>query len=77
MLNIKRINERLKEKEMTEYRLAKNINVSTGHMTNLMAGNIKDPRFELVCKIADALEISVDELRKKEDFEQTTTKKAC
>lgn len=66
MLNIKRINERLKEKEMTEYRLAKNINVSTGHMTKLMAGNINDPRFELVCKIADALDITVDELRKKE-----------
>lgn len=66
MLNIKRMNERLKEKEMTEYRLAKKINVSTGHMTKLMTGNIKDPRFELVCKIADALDIRVDELRKKE-----------
>lgn len=66
MLNIKRINERLKEKEMTEYRLAKKINVSTGHMTKLMTGNIKDPRFELVCKIADALDITVDELRKKD-----------
>ena len=33
MLSIRRINERLKEKEMTEYRLAKKINVSTGHMT--------------------------------------------
>lgn len=66
MLNIKLINERLKEKQMTEYRLAKNINVSTGHMTKLMAGSIKDPRFELVCKIADALDITVDELREKE-----------
>lgn len=69
MLNIKRINERLKEKEMTEYSLAKNINVSPGHMTKLMAGNIKDPRFELVCKIADALEITVNELRKKDEYE--------
>lgn len=69
MLNLKRINERLKEKEMTEYRLAKNINVSTGHMTKLMTGNIKDPRFELVCKIADALEIPIDELRKREEYE--------
>ena len=66
MLNIKRINERLIEKEMTDYRLAKIINVSTGHMTRLMTGDIKDPRFELVCKIADALEIPIDELRKKE-----------
>lgn len=66
MLSIRRINERLKEKEMTEYRLAKKIDVSTGHMTKLMTGNIKDPRFELVCKIADALDITVDELRKKD-----------
>ncbi|WP_270835869.1 helix-turn-helix domain-containing protein [Enterococcus avium] len=66
MLSIRRIKERLKEKEMTEYRLAKKINVSTGHMTKLMTGNIKDPRFELVCKIADALDITVDELRKKD-----------
>lgn len=66
MLSIRRINERLKEKEMTEHRLAKKINVSTGHMTKLMTGNIKDPRFELVCKIADALDITVDELRKKD-----------
>lgn len=67
MLSIRRINERLKEKEMTEYRLAKKINVSTGHMTKLMTGDIKDPRFELVCKIADALEIPIDELRKKDE----------
>lgn len=67
MLNIKRINERLIEKEMTDYRLAKIINVSTGHMTKLMTGNIRDPRFELVCKIADALEIPIDELRKKDE----------
>lgn len=67
MLNVKRINEQLEGKEMTEYRLAKKINVSTGHMTKLMTGDIKDPRFELVCKIADALDITVDELRKKDE----------
>lgn len=67
MIDINRINERLKEKKMTEYRLAKIISISTGHMTRLMTGNIKDPRFELVCKIADALEIPIDELRKRED----------
>lgn len=67
MLNINRISERLLEKEMTDYRLAKIINISTGHMTRLMTGNIKDPRFELVCKIADALEIPIDELRKKDE----------
>nr|DAV18227.1 MAG TPA: Cro/C1-type HTH DNA-binding domain protein [Caudoviricetes sp.] len=67
MLNIKRINERLIEKNMTEYRLAKTVGISTAHITQLMAGNIKDPRFELVCKIADALEITVDDLRKKDE----------
>lgn len=67
MIDINRINEQLKEKKMTEYRLAKIISISTGHMTRLMTGNIKDPRFELVCKIADALDITVDELRKKDE----------
>jgi len=32
-----------------------------------MTGDIKDPRFELVCKIADALDITVDDLRKKDE----------
>lgn len=50
-----------------EYRLAKNIGTSTAHMSRLMTGDIKDPRFELVCKIADALEIPIDELRKKDE----------
>ena len=67
MLNVERIKERLVEKHMTEYRLAKMINTSTAHVTQLMAGSIKDPRFELVCKIADALDITVDELRKKDE----------
>ncbi|MGH1802404.1 helix-turn-helix transcriptional regulator [Enterococcus avium] len=67
MLNVERIKERLVEKHMTEYRLTKMINTSTAHVTQLMAGSIKDPRFELVCKIADALEIPIDELRKKDE----------
>jgi len=67
MLNVERINERLLEKDMTEYRLAKIIDTSTAHITQLMAGKIKDPRFELVCKIADALDITVDELRRRDN----------
>ena len=67
MINTERIKQLLSEKQLTEYRLAKNIGTSTAHMSRLMTGDIKDPRFELVCKIADALDITVDELRKKDD----------
>lgn len=65
MLNVERIKQRLDEKQLSEYRLSKIIGTSTAHMSRLMTGDIKDPRFELVCKIADALDIAVDELRKK------------
>lgn len=65
MLDVERIKQLLSEKQLTEYRLAKNTGTSTAHMSRLMTGDIKDPRFELVCKIADALDITVDELRVK------------
>lgn len=52
-------------KKMTQYELAKKMEVSTGTITELKMGRIKKPSFELACKIADALEVSLDELRDK------------
>lgn len=57
----------LKEKDITQYELAKRMGVSTGTITELKMGRIKKPSFELACKIADALEISLDDLRTKKD----------
>lgn len=53
----------LKDKKMSQYELAKRMNVTTSTISELKLGRIKKPSFELVCKIADALEISLDELR--------------
>lgn len=57
------IETKLNEKEMSQYQLAKKMNIHSSILSELKLGRIKKPSFELVCKIADALEIKVDELR--------------
>lgn len=57
------IEKLLKEKEITQYELAKKMGVSTGTITELKKGRIKKPSFELVKKIADALDVSMDRFR--------------
>lgn len=59
-----KIEEIMKKKEFTQYKLAKKAEVGTNTISYLKKGRIKKPSFELICKIADALEISLDELRK-------------
>ena len=59
-LKVKRI---LKQQELTQYQLAKKMNVSVSTITELKKGRINKPSFELMCKIADTLEVSLDELR--------------
>ena len=56
----------LKNKEISQYKFAKKIGISTGHLSNIICGKISDPGFELVCKMADFLEVPLDILRKKE-----------
>lgn len=58
------IEKLLKEKKINQEQLAKRMNITSGTITDLKKGRIKKPSFELACKIADALEISLDELRK-------------
>ncbi|MCO8286660.1 helix-turn-helix transcriptional regulator [Tetragenococcus halophilus] len=58
-----KIDKLLKEKNMTQYELSKRMNVTSGTISDLKLGRIKKPSFQLACKIADALEISLDELR--------------
>ncbi|WP_430606447.1 hypothetical protein IGJ55_002121 [Enterococcus sp. AZ170] len=54
------------EKNITQYELSKKMKVSVSVITELKKGRIKKPSFELACKIADALEISLDQLRKEQ-----------
>lgn len=45
--------------------LAKRMSISTSTLTELKMGRIKKPSFELMCKVADALGVSLDNLRDK------------
>ena len=61
------IEKLLKEKNLNQEHLAKRMNVSSGTVSDFKKGRIKKPSFELMCKIADALEVSLDVFREKEE----------
>ena len=54
----------LQEKGLNQEQLAKRMNVHSGTVSDLKHGRIKNPSFELMCKIADALEVSLAVFRK-------------
>lgn len=60
-----KIDELIKEKNMNQEKLAKKMNVHSGVVSDLKNGRIKKPSFELMCKFADALEVSLDEFRER------------
>uniref|UniRef100_UPI001C931630 helix-turn-helix domain-containing protein n=1 Tax=Enterococcus casseliflavus TaxID=37734 RepID=UPI001C931630 len=64
VMNIEKINMILEERNITAYALAKSVGIPTSHMTKILSGKVNDPRFNLVCRFADALNISIEELRK-------------
>jgi DNA-binding Xre family transcriptional regulator len=57
------IDELLKEKNLTDYRLSKLTGVSTSALSSLRTGKVKSLSFENLEKIADALDISLDIFR--------------
>ena len=61
------IEKLLKEKNLNQEQLAKRMNVSSVTVSDFKKGRIKKPSFELMCKIADALEVSLDVFREKEE----------
>ncbi|CAI3504904.1 helix-turn-helix transcriptional regulator [Enterococcus cecorum] len=58
------IQKELERQNMTIYRLTKLTGVSRSLMYSLKNGKIKKPSFELMEKIADALDVSMDIFRK-------------
>lgn len=62
-MNIEKINMILEERNMTAYALAKSVGIPTSHMTKILNGKVINPRFDLACRFADALGITVDDLR--------------
>ena len=59
-----KIQRLLDKKNMTVWKLGKTMRVSDSVLRNLRDGKIKKPSFELMCKIADALDVSLDYFRK-------------
>ena len=68
------INENLKQiclkREISAYRLSKLANIPISVAAKIIRGEVKNPRIDSVIKIADALDISLDELvgRKKNEI---------
>ena len=58
------IDKLLFEKNINQEQLAKRMHVHSSTVSDLKHGRIKKPSFELMCKIADALEVSLDAFRK-------------
>ena len=65
----------LRKREMTIYQLTKLTGVSMSVMYEFRRGNIKKPSFELMEKIADALNVSMDVFRKDDEYGINTSSK--
>lgn len=63
----KKIELELRKREMSIYQLTKLMGVSMSVMYEFKKGNIKKPSFELMEKIADALNVSMDVFRKDDE----------
>lgn len=63
----KKIEREIKKRGLTQYRLSKMIGVSPSVLTDLKNGRNKKPSFELMEKIADALNVSMDIFRKDDE----------
>lgn len=52
------------EKNITTYRLSKMTGISKQYFSQMKLKHTVNPSFETVCKIADALEVDINEFRK-------------
>ncbi|OUM85675.1 MAG: hypothetical protein BAA01_09405 [Bacillus thermozeamaize] len=66
---IEKIEELLKEKGWTKYRLAKEARLPQSTITSLLSGRVKYPSAETLIKIANALGVSASELLGEKDLE--------
>lgn len=64
-----KVQKLLVEKDMSINQLSLKMGLSKNNRTmyQLKAGKIKKPSFDLMCKIADALDVSLDYFRKRDD----------
>ena len=61
-MNTDKIIKIMEEKNITLYRLSKMTNLNESNLGKIMSGKTKDPRISYVKAIADALEVSIDEI---------------
>ncbi len=54
-------NNRINNKKMTPYRIAKNGNLNVSTLNNFLNGTFKDARFSTITKICNGLDISLQE----------------
>lgn len=55
---------RMSELGINQEQLAKRMKVHSGVVSDFKLGRIKKPSFELMCKFADALTLSLEDFRK-------------
>ena len=63
-----KIEHQLKLRDWSMYRLAKESGIHQSNFSNLKAGRLKEMSWTNMCKIADALKVSLDEFRQKGGF---------
>ena len=61
-MNIEKINKIMEEKNITLYRLSKITDLNESNLGKIISGKTKNPRISYVKAIADALEVSIDEI---------------
>ncbi|MDU1488410.1 helix-turn-helix transcriptional regulator [Ligilactobacillus animalis] len=62
-----KVEKLLQQRQKTIYWLSKQTGISVSSLYYLRDGKLKKPSFELMCKIADALGVSLDYFRETED----------
>lgn len=67
---LKNLKELRKQKGWSQEKLAQESNISYHTLIKLEQKSIKNPKIETVIKLADALEVSLDELVGREGFRQ-------
>ncbi len=61
-MNIKRIQDIMNQKNMSIYRLSKITGLSQGSLSMMMNGKLKKITIQTAIKIANALDVSLDEI---------------
>ena len=61
-MNIEKIKKIMEEKNITLYRLSKITDLNESNLGKIISGKTKNPRISYVKAIADALDVSIDEI---------------